>query len=76
MASFLMSQKRPSSAAALSLLKRQGTNTQTRNRASNFHCATRCISAVAAATSEGQQEAKGGKTVSRPIGHGGAGLSA
>lgn len=81
----LMSPSRSSSAAPPSLLEQQRTKSKT-HCASNFHRATRHISAVPQlrgrqwrppnANSEGQQEVKNSRTVSRPIGHGGAGLSA
>lgn len=78
----LMSWKHPSSTADLSLLKQQRTKYKARC-ASNFHCATCHISAVLQlaqqqphANSEGQQEVKNSKTVSRPIGHRCVGLSA
>lgn len=77
----LMSWKHPSSTAATLLLKQHRTKYKT-HCASNFHRATCRISAVPQlkrhrphANSEGQQEVKNCKMVSRPIGHRSAGLS-
>lgn len=77
----LVSWKHPSSPAATSHLKQQGTKYKT-HCASNFHHATYCISTVPQlerqcphANSGGQQEVKSSSTASRLIGRRSTGLS-